>query len=122
MPDDETKLDAIATQLGDLRVGITEVRGDTSAILGRLKDVDRRGEDHEARIRAMERIGAAEHAELIRAQAAQISGLKDEIQGLKLWRAKLAGIAAGIGALVGTPLGAAAVFIAKAMAKQPTTP
>lgn len=118
MPDDDTKLDHIATQLGDLRVGITEVRGDTSAILGRLKDVDRRGDDHEARLRVIERIGAAEHAELIRTQAGQITELKDEIQGLKLWRAKLAGIAAGIGALIGTPIGAAAVFIATAMADQ----
>ena len=44
------------------------------------------------------------------------------VASVRIPGAKLAGIAAGIGALVGTPLGAAAVFIAKAMAKQPTTP
>ena len=45
----------MAGALADVRVLLAEVRGDTSAILGRLKDHDRRSEDHEARIRSLER-------------------------------------------------------------------
>lgn len=73
----------------------------------RTSNRDRRCDDHEIRLRALADTGADEHG-------AQIVALQAEVRGLREWRIKLVGMAAGVATLVSTPLGAAAVAIAAA--------
>lgn len=101
----EDKLDALSGQLTDVRVALAVVAADTRAILGRLQDVDRRAEDHETRVRALEQIGADEHT-------TQIQQLMQDMQSLREWRAKvlgMAGLVSVVVSAVGGPV-AAAVF------------
>ena len=51
----EDKLDRIAAQLTDLRVGVETMAGDLRAGLARLDSHDRRASDVEDRLRSLER-------------------------------------------------------------------
>lgn len=109
----EEKLDQLADDGIRTRVAVAELaatlRTHTERQTERTAARDMRCTDHEGRLRVIERTGADEHG-------GQIAALETEIRKLREWRARLAGIAAAIGAGVGTPLGAAAVLIARAIA------
>ena len=92
MPPQDDKLDALAGAVGDLRVGIANIAGDTRAILARLDSQDTAVRDHEGRLRTIEAQGTSEHGP-------QIKDLRTEVQALREWRARMVGRAAGIGAL-----------------------
>jgi predicted thioesterase len=83
----DEKLDALGTQVTDLRVLMAGVAGDTRTILGRLDAQDGRGQDHEARLREIERHGTATH--------------ERRIVAVELWRNRLIGAAAAAGVLGG---------------------
>ena len=81
---DDSQLDAIAGQIGDVRVALSDVAGDVRAVLGRLKDHDRTDADHEARLRVVEAYGCKDHG--------------DRIARLERWRWLMTGAAAVAGA------------------------
>lgn len=97
----DTKIDALASQLADLRVLLAQVAGDTRAILARLDAIDRSVADHEQRIRDLESIGADEHG-------AEISKLREQLEALREWRSWVLGLAAGVGAIAGGGIAAIA--------------
>ena len=76
----------------------------------RTANRDRRCDDHEVRIRALDDAGADEHG-------GQIAAMQEEIRALREWRIKLVGMAAAVATLVSTPLGAAGLAIAQAAKK-----
>lgn len=90
---DEAKLDTLVTALADVRVAISDVAGDTKAILGRLDAHDDARRDHEARLRTLEGYKTADH--------------EQRITSLERWRWVLTGAAAAAGGGVGAGITAA---------------
>lgn len=110
----EAALDKLVEQVGQARSDIAAVQATLAAHVRqqaeRTANRDRRCDDHKVRLRALEDTGADEHG-------GQIVALQDEVRMLREWRVKLAGMAAGVAALVATPMGAAAMAIAQAAKK-----
>ena len=104
----EDKLDALSGQLTDVRILLAGVSADTRAILSRLQDVDRRAEDHEARLRLLEQVGADEHT-------SQIERLQNQMQSLREWRARVLGMAAVVSVVVSVAGGAVASVAVRAL-------
>jgi ribosomal 50S subunit-associated protein YjgA (DUF615 family) len=88
----DEKLDALGAQVTELRVLMAGTAGDVRTVLGRLDMQDGRHQDHEARLRELERHGTSTH--------------EQRLAAVESWRNRVIG-AAAVASVVGGGVGAA---------------